>query len=507
MSLTSYAQNFEDVILWRALKHVGRGFYIDVGAQDPIVDSVSLAFYENGWRGAHVEPAGSYAEKLRSARPDEDVIQSAIGSSPRPITFWEFRDTGLSTGEATIAAQHEARGFESKVYEVPCIRLSELLDRYMYRDIHWLKVDVEGAESDVLASWPPSSVRPWVVVVESTRPATQEVSHADWEGVLIDLGYDFVYFDGLNRFYVSHNRPELKSAFGPGPNLFDDAMLSGLNSSPFPFKLNALNQELQRQVERSGEQLEELRAQLVSERVANRRREAKLERKLVRQFSEVSGIRGVLQEFAVHTARVKALEGQLDDRDQRLSAQEKRLAAEQTENAEVVARLSDRISLLTKYEALYRDAAAQISALSLKVDTLHKSTSWRVTAPLRSVRNRTRGLTQGLRKVATAKPGSRLRKVMRALIVWFGRPLYKSPAAMSVARRVLSRFPTARSRLAGIVASGGAFVPPLHISADNQRGPTAGGSKNVEVAPTVESNADVFVSETSKWYRGARIHG
>jgi hypothetical protein len=35
---TSYAQNFEDVMLRRALKNVVHGFYVDVGAQDPIVD-------------------------------------------------------------------------------------------------------------------------------------------------------------------------------------------------------------------------------------------------------------------------------------------------------------------------------------------------------------------------------------------------------------------------------------------------------------------------------------
>lgn len=32
MTFVSYAQNFEDVMLYRALKHVEKGFYIDVGA-------------------------------------------------------------------------------------------------------------------------------------------------------------------------------------------------------------------------------------------------------------------------------------------------------------------------------------------------------------------------------------------------------------------------------------------------------------------------------------------
>ena len=43
MSFVSYAQNYEDVMLARALRGVEQGFYIDVGAQDPVDDSVTKA--------------------------------------------------------------------------------------------------------------------------------------------------------------------------------------------------------------------------------------------------------------------------------------------------------------------------------------------------------------------------------------------------------------------------------------------------------------------------------
>jgi len=43
-------------MLWRALKHIERGFYIDVGAWSSDLDSVTRAFYEHGWRGINVEP-------------------------------------------------------------------------------------------------------------------------------------------------------------------------------------------------------------------------------------------------------------------------------------------------------------------------------------------------------------------------------------------------------------------------------------------------------------------
>ena len=46
LSFTSYAQNFEDVLLWRALRGIKNGFYIDIGAYAPDDDSVTRAFYD-----------------------------------------------------------------------------------------------------------------------------------------------------------------------------------------------------------------------------------------------------------------------------------------------------------------------------------------------------------------------------------------------------------------------------------------------------------------------------
>jgi FkbM family methyltransferase len=226
VTIISYADNFEDVILSRALRGIVSGFYIDVGASDPVIHSVSLAFYEAGWRGLHVEPVAAYAQALRVARPDEEVIEAAVGPAADALPFFEIADTGLSTGERVIADQHAARGAATKAIVVRCIPLGEILDRYADRPIHWLKIDVEGMERAVVESWAPSPVRPWIVLLESTRPLSQEPNFAGWEPQLLTLGYEFVYFDGLNRFYVSREHPELKASFGPGPNIFDEFRLS-----------------------------------------------------------------------------------------------------------------------------------------------------------------------------------------------------------------------------------------------------------------------------------------
>ena len=74
----SYAQNFEDVIRYRALRSVPRGFYIDIGASHPDIDSVSRAFHEKGWSGIHVEPLAAHAAALRLARPGDIVIEAVV---------------------------------------------------------------------------------------------------------------------------------------------------------------------------------------------------------------------------------------------------------------------------------------------------------------------------------------------------------------------------------------------------------------------------------------------
>lgn len=357
--MISYAQNFEDVILWRALKHIERGFYIDIGAQDPVIDSVSLAFYERGWRGLHVEPTPQYAEKLRAARPDEKVVEAAIGESDEPLQLFEIADTGLSTGNREIAQSHIAKGFSANSIEVACMPLAHLLDTCGDHSIHWLKMDVEGMEHQVIASWAPSPVRPWIVVVESTRPTSPEPAFVSWEPQLLALGYEFVYFDGLNRFYVNTDHQELKESFGPGPNVFDEFALSGLASAPFCRKVNAERITLQQQLaERTDETtrlsqaLDTARTEAASQTAAFAQAAAAWERASVTLTGEIS----------LKSETIAALRAELGQNARDKEVEKK--AAEQE-----IANLTDALTQNTS-----------------QLQAIHASRLWRVTRLLRRER-------------------------------------------------------------------------------------------------------------------------
>ena len=215
-------------MLHRALASVERGFYIDIGAQHPEIDSVSQAFYERGWSGVHVEPVAGYAAMLREARTGDVVIEAAVSNEAGEVTLAVFPETGLSTVVEGVATAHVSEGGGATMREVvvPAITLAMLADEIGAREVHWLKIDVEGHEKAVLEGWDPSRLRPWICLIEATAPNSMVSNHEAWEHLLLEAEYEHVYSDGLNRFYVASEKAALlRPAFEVPPNVFDEFQL------------------------------------------------------------------------------------------------------------------------------------------------------------------------------------------------------------------------------------------------------------------------------------------
>jgi len=228
MSFVSYAQNFEDVMLWRVLKHVEHGFYIDIGAWSPDLDSVTRTFYERGWRGINIEPNPEFHRQLQERRPLDRNFRVAVGEREGVLAMNFLGNPGLSTLDDAIAEKHIQAGWGLERQEVQVTTLANLWQKHVPagQAVHFLKVDVEGFEEAALRGNDWSTQRPWVVVVEATLPMSQVESHASWEPILFAANYRFAYADGLNRFYVADEHQELLSAFKYPPNIFDEFLLS-----------------------------------------------------------------------------------------------------------------------------------------------------------------------------------------------------------------------------------------------------------------------------------------
>lgn len=228
MAFVSYAQNFEDIMLWRALKHVHNGFYIDIGAWSPDLDSVTRAFYERNWRGISIEPNPEFYTELVDKRPRDINLCLAVSDTIGEREFNLLSNPGLSTLDDTIAQKHREAGWLSDRRKVKVSTLAEICRAHvpLEQEIHFLKIDVEGMEESVIRGNDWAEFRPWIVVVEATQPMSRQENYAAWEHLLLSADYRFSYADGLNRFYVAAEHGDLAEAWVYPPNVFDEFVLS-----------------------------------------------------------------------------------------------------------------------------------------------------------------------------------------------------------------------------------------------------------------------------------------
>ncbi|GAC1341593.1 MAG: hypothetical protein NVSMB18_14020 [Acetobacteraceae bacterium] len=193
----SHAQTMEDVMLWRALRDRGPGFYIEARAADASQHSVTRAFYERGWRGIDIVPQPERAARLRRTRPRDLVVESALADAP-----------------STAKPGH--------VPQPPVTTLASLCREHVHGDVHFLRIDAAGAEAAVLRGADFRHTRPWILVVQAVDPITGAATAERWEALLHEASYRFVWFDGLNRFYVAQEHHlALAPHFQAPPNPFD----------------------------------------------------------------------------------------------------------------------------------------------------------------------------------------------------------------------------------------------------------------------------------------------
>jgi FkbM family methyltransferase len=214
----SYAQRLEDYHLACAFAGQPGGFYVDIGAGHPVADNVSFWFYLQGWSGLVVEPQEQLLALYRHVRPRDIASGSLVGREVGDTAFHIVKGLhGLSSTVEQNARQAAAFGAAYSTVRRPVTTLSELCAQHDVECIDFLKVDVEGAEADVLAGADWSRWRPRIVVGEAIAPNGAAESWREWDAILLAQNYVFILFDGLNRFYVAAEETKLATLLPRAP--------------------------------------------------------------------------------------------------------------------------------------------------------------------------------------------------------------------------------------------------------------------------------------------------
>ena len=151
--IVSYAQNGEDVVLNRVFRGQSDGLYIDVGANEPVTDSVTMLFYLRGWSGVNVEPAARVYDRLATSRTRDINLNLGLSDRDGTLTFHEIPSgPSLSTVCDEIANCYRAQGVELVKRMIPVTTLARICEEHVgERSVDFLKIDVDGHEREILA--------------------------------------------------------------------------------------------------------------------------------------------------------------------------------------------------------------------------------------------------------------------------------------------------------------------------------------------------------------------
>ncbi|MFC0166878.1 FkbM family methyltransferase [Pseudoduganella danionis] len=375
MSFISFAQNYEDVLLWRVLQHVPQGFYIDVGANDPELHSVTKAFYDHGWHGINIEPMPSYGPTFQAQRPRDINLNAAAGASSGSITLYDIPAiNGWASTDAAVAARHRAHGHQVVEHQVPLLTLADICRQHVQGPVHFLKIDVEGFEADVLRGMDFELCRPWIVVVEAIMPNSQDSNHEQWEALITAHRYQFAWFDGLNRYYVADEQQALLAPLQCQPNVFDDYLSHHLDKAWQRGK--ALDQQLA-QTTKQAQAADQRSQQLKQDVERSQQQNNQLEQQL-HQAAEQAQARAQELEHALDYGA--QLELEVRRRDQLLSECQRQLEQLASQAQHDLQQAASRAQAL---EQNLHQSAAWGSDLERRLLAVYASSSWRITAPLR----------------------------------------------------------------------------------------------------------------------------
>jgi FkbM family methyltransferase len=220
----SYSGNRDDVILNRLFPK-DTGFFVDVGASDPVVGSNTWALYSQGWSGITIEPLPSVYAKCVAQRTRGICLNVAVGEAEGEISLFQFGDgAGHSTCDrARAEALQRELGDQFSEIKVPVRTLGSIFAEYAGGvEIDFVSIDAEGAEASILRSAQLDQFRPKLILIEAMAPFRQVDVSQEASAILDEYNYVLGYEDGLNKFFVAREHSALLDSLRYPPSYFDN---------------------------------------------------------------------------------------------------------------------------------------------------------------------------------------------------------------------------------------------------------------------------------------------
>lgn len=197
----------EKALVRQYFGHASRGFFVEVGANEPTSDfSQTWHLEQMGWHGILIEPNRALFDQIVKSRPSSKAYNVAC-SSPEKVGSAELKipymaDGKLDSGKAALDVEIDHAGFSRYQTErVRVVTLDSILDANSVERIDFLSIDVEGTELDVLRGLNLERYRPRLILLED------KLVYLNKHRWLKRRGYRLVKRTLFNNWYVPEQEP------------------------------------------------------------------------------------------------------------------------------------------------------------------------------------------------------------------------------------------------------------------------------------------------------------
>ena len=190
--------------LIREYLDTNEGFFIEIGANDPCLNSQTYHLEQLGWKGILVEPIPELCNKLSKERPGSIVLECACSEPGSPDTA-EFQ-IAEESGKSTLSASFLDKRVKVKSTLTVDIRtVDSILSEHLQGSLSFVSVDVEGAQLEVFKGFTLQDWEPNLILVEDN------LLDLDTHRLICSQGYELVKRTVFNNWYIPKHAPRPKT--------------------------------------------------------------------------------------------------------------------------------------------------------------------------------------------------------------------------------------------------------------------------------------------------------
>jgi len=194
----------EQLLVQVFFHNTSHGYFVEIGAGDPVQSSQTWHLEQKGWHGVLVEPIPELCESLRRNRARSIIVQAACGA-PEQRGQVQFHISEAFTRSTVEKNDLSLDVSFTRTDIVDLKTLDDILEEIDPPNIDFVSIDVEGVQLEVLRGFNLKKYRPQLLLVED------HLYNLRTHRYLVQQDYRLVKRTSLNNWYIPRGVPFILS--------------------------------------------------------------------------------------------------------------------------------------------------------------------------------------------------------------------------------------------------------------------------------------------------------